>query len=481
MLDAESQKRPGHRGTPESYVDRIKAQHRNNAKYKDVSNTAPNGDNGRLFAIRHFAGDVTYDATNFLSANRDTVPDDIVAVFHKSSCTFGFATHLFGMQLKMLYSQESRDGSPRGLSFRISPTAHLDPTSGATEPSSTLTQDFHTRLDNLLRTLVHARPHFIRCIKANNTDTPKHFDRKFVINQIRSLQVLETVNLMASGFSHRLRFRAFNSRYRCLAPQKLLTRCEEKVLEDCKTILEHFMETVRRQQPEVNSEASIAYSYGKRHIFLSEYARQQMDQLRNQRRHQSATLIQATWRGGHFRVTQWPAMRRGLIAQRQAARSAAAAALLSSIQNSIMSGPASVLGGRPRPQPITGTPPPEVCDAKVIQEACKLFGREIGQPPPVPPSRSYTVAGTGKSLHKLSYPQTRICSVSWPEEVGGTEPQLMKGEPVLVVGASNKRGHLLVQVPGTTSQLHVPYQYLELPAFSSKCSSNGTTVPGVNI
>lgn len=69
------------------------------------------------------------------------------------------------------------------------------------EPVSTLTQDFHTRLDNLLRSLVHARPHFVRCIKANNVETPNLFDRGAVMKQIRSLQILETVNLMAGGMS----------------------------------------------------------------------------------------------------------------------------------------------------------------------------------------------------------------------------------------------------------------------------------------
>lgn len=67
------------------------------------------------------------------------------------------------------------------------------------EPVSTLTQDFHTRLDNLLRSLVHARPHFVRCVKANSAESPARFDRSTVMRQIRSLQVLETVNLMVGG------------------------------------------------------------------------------------------------------------------------------------------------------------------------------------------------------------------------------------------------------------------------------------------
>lgn len=64
---------------------------------------------------------------------------------------------------------------------------------------STLTQDFHTRLDNLLRTLVHARPHFVRCIRSNSQEEPGTFSKPIVMTQIRSLQVLETVNLMAGG------------------------------------------------------------------------------------------------------------------------------------------------------------------------------------------------------------------------------------------------------------------------------------------
>lgn len=51
------------------------------------------------------------------------VPDDLVSVFHKQTCNFGFATHLFGSELKALFSSET---VPRGVSFRISPTSHTD-------------------------------------------------------------------------------------------------------------------------------------------------------------------------------------------------------------------------------------------------------------------------------------------------------------------------------------------------------------------
>merc|ERR550534_1358620 len=118
---------------------------------------------------------------------------------------------------------------------------------------------------------------------------------------------------------------------------------------------------------------------------------------------------------------------------------------------------------RPRPQPIACTPPPEAfmglhqekCDAKTIQHTCSLFGLDLERPPPLPPSRSYTVTGNSK----LGYPQTRIMKSTFPEDAND-DVVLRGGEVVLVMGASNRRGHLLVE--HNNHHFHVPYQFLEL-------------------
>lgn len=281
MLDAECVTR----GNAETYVAKIKVQHKN-AERLEHHHTNETFD-PRTFVIHHFAARIEYDATHFLDTNRDIISDDLVSVFYKHTCNFGFATHLFGTELKALYTQ---DLVPRGLSFRIAPTSHTDLLNGS-EPISTLTQDFHTRLDNLLRTLVHARPHFVRCIKCNSQETANKFDRQTIVKQVRALQVLETVNLMSNGFPHRMRFKQFVSRYRMLAPFRQLKRCEEKALEDCKLILDYAIEI----QP--SHDCILAWAPGKRHIFLSEAIRQHLEKLRTDTRIRSATLIQATCRG----------------------------------------------------------------------------------------------------------------------------------------------------------------------------------------
>jgi len=136
------------------------------------------------------------------------------------------------------------------------------------QPVSTLTQDFHTRLDNLLRTLVHARPHFIRCIKINNNEQEHFFDRRTVSKQLRAFQVLETVNLMANGYPHRMRFKAFNARYKLIAPFHQLSRMDDRAIEDCQLILECFDNMLDSCARERLGNISLSWALGKRHIFL---------------------------------------------------------------------------------------------------------------------------------------------------------------------------------------------------------------------
>ncbi|KAI9556922.1 hypothetical protein GHT06_016716 [Daphnia sinensis] len=506
MLDVECSAR----GTPESYVQKVRLQHKHNTRLFEPKSVASDL---RVFGIQHFAGRVVYDATDCLDTNRDVLPDDLVSVFYKQSCQFGFATHLFGSELKVLFAQET---APRGIRFRISPTSHTDLLNGD-DPVSTLTQDFHTRLDNLLRTLVHAKPHFIRCVRANNTETTGHFDRSVVSRQVRALQVLETVNLMAGGYPHRMRFKAFNARYKMLAPFKRLKRLDDKAVDDCTLILQSFQANTTLQLPK-DSNVSTSWSLGKRHIFLSEGARQQLEALRAETRHKAAVAIQSTWRGWHFR-RRWPTVKRQLELRmgRNANTSSMSINNAASMQNHQVAGnshpanrnqqqqpqqqqqlqqqsqqtqPLAGVGqsvgtsqqqqqqqqsyGRPRPQPIACTPPPEAlaglhqekCDAKTIQHTCSLFGLDLERPPPLPPSRSYTVAGNSK----LGYPQTRIMKSTFPEDANG-DVVLRGGEAVMVMGASHRRGHLLVE--HKNHHFHVPYQFLELKPNSQQ--------PGVDI
>lgn len=167
------------------------------------------------------------------------------------------------------------------------------------------------------------------------------------------------------------------------------------------------------------SSASTDWHLGSRHIFLSEGARQQLEMMRSYRRNAAALLIQSVWRGLTCR-RRWPQLKRSLYVLRSQKTRASAETSRSHTPNAP--------GSRPRPQPISGTPPPDACD-KVVEKTCTLFGMDLVSPqfitpstrlknkaisqenaPPVPPSRAYTVAGNAK----LGYPQTRIMKMNFP-------------------------------------------------------------------
>ncbi|CAB4054769.1 DACHS [Lepeophtheirus salmonis] len=464
MLDVECSVR----GCPETYVQKVKIQHKDNKKLFEPKHC----DISRTFAIHHYAGQVVYDTSYFLDTNRDVIPDDLLCVFDRDTCQFGFATHLFGNEIKALRSQ---DTIPRGVSFRISPTSSSTSPEllNGDEPVSTLTQDFHTRLDNLLRTLVHAKPHFVRCIKPNNKESSTEFDRTLVAQQIRSLQILETVNLMSGGFPHRMRFKAFNTRYRCLADHSrmLSRRVEEKAVEDCEIILDCYqrlrradaelLDSTDRKHHDLNkTQRNGEWAHGRKHVFLSERARQKLEELRNLKRNMCATKLQALYRGYISRK-----IRGSMIKKVMTIKSAEELPLRN--------------GGRPRPAPIAGTPPPDMsgfssalpsappgqntfsrhisdrCDFQTIQQTCALFGLDLERPPPVPPSRSYTIAGT----KKVNFPQTRVMKSSFPDD---GDILIKKGESVIVIGVSTRRSHLIVEKKNHT--LHVPHRFLEFKA-----------------
>ena len=313
-----------------------------------------------------------------LETNKDILPDDIVSMFSSDTCNFGFITHLFAAEVKSLFSQ---DALSRRSTFRICPTSSQDQ-----DAVATLSQDFHTRLNHLLRTLVHARPHFIRCICPNKTESSCEFNRDLVRQQVRSLQVLETLNLMSDGFPHRMRFNSFIMRYKAFNTE---SSHEMSVLEVCRSILKYLSQS--------SDKATLGkdWALGKKHVFLSEGMRQRLEQLRTLKRSESATLIQAVWRGHSVRKT------------------------LTSIDKKVQ-----IQWSRSRSWPIEVNTKfervnldkdnlkhmSEQNNMKLIENTCLLFGLDFTKAPPLPPSRSYTVFGNSK----ITYPQTRIMKISFP-------------------------------------------------------------------
>ncbi|XP_070580651.1 unconventional myosin-X-like isoform X2 [Ptychodera flava] len=426
-----------------SFAQNITAQHEHSLRFYNPEDKGTYG-----FGIKHYSGNVVYDATHMVDRNRDLMADDIMSIFQKQNCNFGFATHLFLNDLKGQGSSP-----PQGNLHRIYPTSSLHTDhSGKDGVKRTFSQDFQSRIDNLLKTLMHSKPHFIRCIRPNHHESATQFDLAVVRQQIRALQVLETVHLMAGGYPQKMRFKSFNHRYKFLSVHKRLRRSEEKAIEDTKGILDSFLKAMDESKLPY---ASTNWALGKRHIFLSEGARQCLEQLRHQRREEAATVIQANVRR-MICLKQWPSLRRSLE-QKNRVRT----------QNNVQSNRKSPMYQEIERHRKRGQES-EACDIKTIQQTCYLYGLDMDNPPPLPSSRPYTVSGNSK----MGFPQTRIMKHNFPE--GHGDVVLKKGDTVQVIGVSPRRGHLMVDY--NDNVLHVPYQLTELKLQTSPRSRYVTGV-----
>lgn len=66
---------------------------------------------------------------------------------------------------------------------------------------------------DLLQKMVSGSPQFVRCIKPNDSKSPRFFDKEKVVKQLRYTGVLETIRIRQNGFSHRIPFNEFLKRY----------------------------------------------------------------------------------------------------------------------------------------------------------------------------------------------------------------------------------------------------------------------------
>ncbi|XP_058520600.1 myosin-IIIb isoform X3 [Ochotona princeps] len=198
------------------------------------------------FGIQHYAGKVLYDASGVLEKNRDTLPADVIVVLRTSENKL--LQQLFSIpltktgnlaQTKARISAASRSLPPHFSTGKakvdtLEVIRHPEETTNMKR--QTMASYFRYSLMDLLSRMVVGQPHFVRCIKPNDTREALRFSRERVLAQLRSTGILETVSIRRQGYSHRILFEEFVKRYYYLAFRAHQTPPASK--ESCIAILE---------------------------------------------------------------------------------------------------------------------------------------------------------------------------------------------------------------------------------------------------
>uniref|UniRef100_A0A6V7QYP6 Myosin-12 n=1 Tax=Ananas comosus var. bracteatus TaxID=296719 RepID=A0A6V7QYP6_ANACO len=150
------------------------------------------------FTINHYAGDVTYQADQFLDKNKDYVVAEHQALLNASKCPF--VANLF----PPLPEETSKQSKFSSIGTR-----------------------FKQQLQALMETLSTTEPHYIRCVKPNAVLKPGIFENFNVLNQLRCGGVLEAIRISCAGYPTKRTFDEFIDRFGMLEPD-LIDSSDEK-------------------------------------------------------------------------------------------------------------------------------------------------------------------------------------------------------------------------------------------------------------
>nr|XP_043875706.1 unconventional myosin-X isoform X2 [Solea senegalensis] len=238
------------KGTDYTLLEKLHSRHATNVYYVKPRVT------DHQFGIKHYAGEVLYDARGILEKNRDTFRDDILFILKDS-------------RLDFIYDLFERVGSRNGDETLKMGTARRKPT---------VSSQFRDSLHSLMATLSASNPFFVRCIKPNMDKKANQFDPDIVLNQLKYSGMLETVKIRRAGFPVRRTFQDFYSRYKMLLKSKIPSDDEKQ---KCSELLLLHDRTKK------------AWQLGKTKVFLKEALEQRLEKEREEVRRRAGMVIRA--------------------------------------------------------------------------------------------------------------------------------------------------------------------------------------------
>lgn len=163
------------------------------------------------FSVLHYAGPVTYDTEGFVEKNKDEIPRGASRLLQSSSKDF----------VQLLGKITEQPSTAPATSFSSSAPPPTSPSGsarsgGRPNKRPTIGSQFKKQLDELRSRIDKTVPHYIRCLKPNQSLQANEFNKGMIADQLRNAGVLEAIRVSRVGYSQRFEYQHFLDRYRVI-------------------------------------------------------------------------------------------------------------------------------------------------------------------------------------------------------------------------------------------------------------------------
>lgn len=162
---------------------------------KPVESLSFNKRSQQTFTIRHYAGPVEYDVTNFTEKNKDSLQPDLVGVMLNSR----------SILVQELFTETTTETK-----------------AGRSSGKQGLGGQFRASLGSLVDSINETGVHYVRCIKPNLHKSSTEFSVRGVNDQLRCQGILEAIRIARAAYPNRLPHYELTVRYQlCLRDLQL--------------------------------------------------------------------------------------------------------------------------------------------------------------------------------------------------------------------------------------------------------------------
>lgn len=162
------------------------------------------------FIVKHFAGEVSYDAEGFVAKNSDSLYPGLKSLIEKSSSD-------------LLRSQISPNGPDNSRKMAS---------------NSTVLKKFQKDMNALISTLTKTDQSFIRCIKPNSDQASHEWDVNLCLSQLNYLGIMQAIRVHQDTYPIRRSFEFIATKYHpVLKENKIVHTPKVNDLEVCRAIM----------------------------------------------------------------------------------------------------------------------------------------------------------------------------------------------------------------------------------------------------